>query len=132
MCKTLFDAPQRVKATFCRQVAVCSHGRPRGLQVASYLYLSRAGRGAKAAAHWRGNFGGVACFDFMLRAVVEASASTASIARLFLCMVLGLCSVAMLWLSVIAFCTGTAFTRVLAEQHVSCAGRLKAVWYLVP
>jgi len=76
---------------------------------------------ANAAAHWRGSFGGVACVDFVLRAVVEASASTASIARLFLCMVLRLRSVAMLWLSVIAFCTGIAFGCVLAE-HVSCAG----------
>ena len=64
----------------------------------------------------------------MLRAVVEASASTASIARLFLCMVLGLRSVAILWLSVMDFCTGVAISRVLAE-HVSCAGRLKVVWY---
>ena len=66
------------------------------------------------------------CFDFMLRAVVEASASTASIARLFLCMVLGLRSVAILWLSVMAFCTGVAFSSVLA-QHVSCAGKLRVI-----
>ena len=64
-----------------------------------------------------------------MRAVVEANASRASIARLFLCMVLGLPSVAILWLSVIAFCTGIAFYRVLAE-HVSCAGRLKVVKYV--
>ena len=37
-------------------------------------------------------------------------------------------SVAILWQSVIAFCTGIAFSCVLAE-HVSCAGRLKVVWY---
>ena len=66
----------------------------------------------------------------MLRAVVEASASTASIARLFLCMVLDLRSVAILWLSVMSFCTGVAFSRVLAE-HVSCAGRPKVVYVKV-
>ena len=56
---------------------------------------------AKAAAHWRGSFGGVIWFGFRLRAVVEASASTASIARLVVRMVLVLRCAAILWLSVI-------------------------------